>query len=53
MQSFADALLVVPKTLAENSGFDVIDSILGLKEVLTSHSKVVPTYSLSRQQKMQ
>ena len=27
VQAFADALLVVPKTLAENSGFDVMDTI--------------------------
>ena len=29
--AFADALLVVPKTLAENGGFDVMDTIIGKK----------------------
>jgi T-complex protein 1 subunit zeta len=28
VQAFADALLVIPKTLAENSGHDVQDSII-------------------------
>jgi len=32
VQAFADALLVIPKTLAANSGFDTIDSILKLQE---------------------
>jgi len=32
IQAFADALLVIPKTLAANSGFDTIDSILQLQE---------------------
>jgi len=32
IQAFADALLVVPKTLAANSGFDVIDTLLKLQE---------------------
>jgi T-complex protein 1 subunit zeta len=32
IQAFADALLVIPKTLAANSGFDVIESILKLQE---------------------
>lgn len=32
VQAFADALLVIPKVLAENSGFDVMDSILELTE---------------------
>jgi len=36
IQAFADALLVIPKTLAANSGFDVIESILKLQE---AHSK--------------
>ena len=30
VRAFADALLVIPKTLAENSGFDVM---VGMKEV--------------------
>lgn len=33
VRAFADALLVVPRTLAENSGFDVQDSVLSLLEV--------------------
>jgi len=32
VQAYADALLVIPKTLAENSGFDVQDSILKLTD---------------------
>lgn len=32
VQAFADALLVVPKTLAENSGFDVLDTLVRLQE---------------------
>jgi T-complex protein 1 subunit zeta len=30
VQTFAEALLVIPKTLAENSGYDVQDTILNL-----------------------
>jgi len=30
--AFADALLVIPKTLAANSGFDVPDSLIKLQE---------------------
>jgi len=32
IQAFADALLVLPKTLAENSGFDVQDTIVKLQD---------------------
>jgi len=32
VQAFADALLVIPKTLASNSGFDAIDTIVTLQE---------------------
>jgi len=32
VQVFAEALLIVPKTLADNSGFDAIDTILKLQE---------------------
>jgi len=32
VQAFADALLVIPKTLAANSGFDVTDTLLKLQE---------------------
>jgi T-complex protein 1 subunit zeta len=32
VQAFADAVLVVPKTLAENSGFDVQDTLIRLQE---------------------
>merc|ERR1712183_1098554 len=32
VQAYGDALLVIPKTLAENSGFDVQDSILKLTD---------------------
>jgi len=32
VQAFADALLIVPKVLAENSGFDVQESLIQLEE---------------------
>jgi T-complex protein 1 subunit zeta len=32
VQAFADALLIIPKTLANNSGFDPIDAIVKLQE---------------------
>eukprot|EP00850_Spirogloea_muscicola_P021590 SM000255S08769 [mRNA] locus=s255:7302:12339:+ [translate_table: standard] len=31
IEAFADALLVVPKTLAENSGLDTLDTLIALK----------------------
>lgn len=36
VQAYAEALLVVPKTLAENSGFDVQDTLIKLAEEHTS-----------------
>ncbi|KAL0490269.1 CCT6A [Acrasis kona] len=33
VRCFAEALLVIPKTLAQNSGFDAQDSIIALQEV--------------------
>lgn len=35
VQAFADALLVIPKTLASNGGFDVQDVIVALQEELS------------------
>jgi T-complex protein 1 subunit zeta len=32
VQAFADAMLIIPKALAENSGFDVQDTILALQD---------------------
>jgi len=32
VQTFADALLIIPKTLASNAGFDVQDSIVALQD---------------------
>jgi T-complex protein 1 subunit zeta len=32
VRAFAEALLIIPKTLAENSGFDVLDTMLKLQE---------------------
>lgn len=32
VQAFADAVLVIPKTLADNSGFDVMDTLIKLQE---------------------
>jgi T-complex protein 1 subunit zeta len=40
IQGFADALLVIPKTLAANSGFDVIESILKLQEAYSKGNVV-------------
>jgi len=37
VQSFAEALLVVPKAIAENSGYDVQDSIIKLQEQVRTH----------------
>lgn len=31
VQAFADALLVIPKTLAQNGGFDVLDVVVALQ----------------------
>eukprot|EP00934_Nitzschia_sp_Nitz4_P000098 Nitzschia sp. Nitz4//scaffold95_size97785//23708//25430//NITZ4_004658-RA/size97785-processed-gene-0.5-mRNA-1//1//CDS//3329560445//98//frame0 len=41
IQAFADALLIVPKTLAENSGFDVQTTILKLQEERQSSNMLV------------
>ena len=32
MQAFADALLIIPKTLAENAGYDAQDTLIKLQE---------------------
>jgi len=40
IQAFAEALLIVPKTLADNSGFDVQDTILTLTDAHKKNSKV-------------
>merc|ERR1712100_38149 len=32
IEAYADALEIIPKTLAENSGFDVQDALLGMQE---------------------
>ena len=32
MQAFADALLIIPKTLAQNGGYDVQESIVALQD---------------------
>jgi len=32
VQAYADALLVIPKTLAQNGGFDVQDAIVALQD---------------------
>jgi T-complex protein 1 subunit zeta len=37
VKAFADALLVIPKTLATNSGFDTIDTIIKLEEGAREH----------------
>merc|ERR1711959_571612 len=32
VQAYADALLIIPKTLAENSGYDAQDSVMKMQE---------------------
>lgn len=32
VQAFAEALLVIPKTLAENSGYDIQEAVILLKD---------------------
>ena len=41
VQAFVDSLLIIPKTLAENSGLDVIDTLLKLKDEHGQHQRVV------------
>eukprot|EP00761_Pharyngomonas_kirbyi_P008894 gb/GECH01008906.1/.p1 GENE.gb/GECH01008906.1/~~gb/GECH01008906.1/.p1 ORF type:complete len:534 (+),score=126.78 gb/GECH01008906.1/:1-1602(+) len=40
VRAFAESLLAVPKTLAENSGFDAMDVLISLQEQLESGVKV-------------
>ena len=40
IQAFAESILVIPKVLAENSGFDVQDSILMLADAQKKNDKV-------------
>jgi T-complex protein 1 subunit zeta len=42
VEVFAEALLVIPKTLAENSGFDVQETILRLQEEFEASGKKDP-----------
>ena len=39
VHAFADALLIVPKTLAQNSGFDPQDTILKVNEAHVKEGK--------------
>merc|ERR1712176_1076219 len=41
VQALCDALLVIPKTLAENSGLDVIDTLLKLQDEHSSSKMLV------------
>ncbi|KAJ8601128.1 hypothetical protein CTAYLR_008827 [Chrysophaeum taylorii] len=41
VQAFADAILAIPKALAENSGFDVQDTIVKLQEAHYSTKKLL------------
>jgi thermosome len=43
IESFAEALEIIPKTLAENAGFDQIDTLVALR---SSHEKGVKTAGL-------
>jgi len=40
VQAFADALLIIPKTLAANAGYDVLDTIVALQDELTDDNIV-------------
>jgi T-complex protein 1 subunit zeta len=40
VQSFAEAMLVIPKAISENSGYDVQDSIIKLQEQVRAHPEV-------------
>jgi len=40
VQAFADALLIIPKTLAANAGFDVQDTIVALQDEQTEGNVV-------------
>jgi T-complex protein 1 subunit zeta len=41
VQDFADALLILPKTLAENSGLDIQDTLFNLQEERESSNMMV------------
>ncbi len=41
VQAFADALLIIPKTLAENSGLDVQDTLIKLQEEAAASSEAI------------
>jgi T-complex protein 1 subunit zeta len=43
VQCFADALLVIPRTLAENSGFDAQETLL---KVVEAHEKTKEPYGV-------
>lgn len=44
IQAFADALLVIPRTLAENSGFDTQETLL---KVIEAHEKTGEAYGVN------
>lgn len=46
VQAFADALLIIPKTLAANSGFDPIDCIVTLQVRSFVAFVIAPFYSV-------
>ena len=41
MEAFADAMLIIPKTLALNAGFDAQESIVKLQETAQDTGEVV------------
>jgi len=41
IQAFADALLIIPKVLAQNSGFDQQDTLVKLQEEYTAAGQPV------------
>lgn len=48
VEAFADALLVVPKTLAENSGLDTQDVIISLTVTCFSALKIMTYFIRNR-----
>lgn len=47
IQAFADALLVVPKTLAENAGLDTQDVIISLTVRIIYHQSITSLFLLT------
>lgn len=46
VSAFADALLIIPKTLAANAGHDIQDSCESARFMLSSRSYLQPKFSI-------